>query len=125
MNRKSLLAIERIIACINELEILTKDKEAEYFYDSLEMNILIDLISEIEVNLSRVNRNIKDKYKHINWNLIQNAKKYDEVFGGSFNLGEVWKLASITLKSELLDDLEMLLTQEIPKFYKSLCEQKN
>lgn len=112
MNKKSLLAIERIIACINELKILTKDKEAEYFFDSLEMNVLIDLVSEIEVNLSKVNRNIKDKYKYINWDIIQKAKKYDEVFGESFNLGEVWELASITLKNELFNDLEMVLTQE-------------
>ena len=74
MNKKSLLAVERIITCINELSILTKNKSAEYFYDSFEMIILLDLLHEIEFNLDKISIKIKEKYKNIDWNIIKKRK---------------------------------------------------
>lgn len=121
MNKESLIAIERIITCINELTILTKDKTAEYFYDSLEMNVLINLLDEIELNLEKIDSNIKNKYKDYNWNIIKKEKIEDEVFGSSYNLESVWKLSSSILKNELLNNLNTLLEKEIPDYYYNLC----
>lgn len=86
MNKKSLLAIERIISCINELDILTKNKDAEYFYNSFEMNVLIELIYEIEDNLNKISENLKLKYDNINWQFIEKEHYYDEVMGRSLKI---------------------------------------
>ena len=123
MNKKSLLAIERTISCINELTILTKNKTAEYFYDSFEMNALLVLLNEIEFNLNKINSKIKDKYKNIDWSIIEKEKYYDDVFGESINVGKAWILVSSTLKNELLNNLIILLEEEIPNYYKSLCNK--
>ena len=124
VNKKSLLAIERIISCINELKILTKGKNAEYFYDSFEMNALIYLLNEIEINLKKISIKIKDKYKNVDWDIIKKEKHYDDVFGESLNLGKTWKLSSTILKDELLDNLILLLEEEIPIYYKKLCNER-
>jgi len=121
MKKESLLAIERIIACINELTILTKSKTEEYFYDSLEMNALINLIDEIELNIEKVDINIKNKYKDYNWDVIQKEQFEDEAFGMSYNLKRIWELSSSILKNELLGDLITLLEKEIPDYYYNLC----
>ena len=125
MNKKSLLAIERIISCINELTILTKAKKAEYFYDSFEMIALIDLLNEIELNINKINIKIKNKYNNIDWKIIEKEKKYDDVFGESLNLGKAWELSSTILRNSLLNDLIKLLEQEIPNYYKKLCNKKH
>ena len=80
MNKRTLVAIERIITCINELSIITKNKSVEYFYDSFEMNILLDILQEIELNLDKISIKIKEKYKNIDWDIIKKEKHYDEVF---------------------------------------------
>lgn len=122
MNKKSLLAIERIISCINELTILTKNKKAEYFYDGYEMNALIDLISEIELNLGRISNKIKNKYNKIDWKKIEKEK---ECNGMGMNIGKAWILASQTLKDEFLNDLINILEHEVPDYYKNLCNKKH
>ena len=50
MDRKSILAIEKIIICITELEVMTKGRDDNYFYNSNEMSILCDLVNKIEKN---------------------------------------------------------------------------
>lgn len=125
MDKRSLFAIERIISCINELGILTKNKTMEYFYDSFEMNALLELLNEIEVNINTVNKKIKDKYKNIDWEIIGKEKEYDELFEESLNLGKVWELSSCSLKNELLNNLFILLEQELPIYYKTLCNKNH
>jgi len=125
MNKKSLLAIERIISCINELIILTKDKKAEYFYNSFEMNALIDLLNQIELNINKINNKIKNKYNNIDWKIIEKEKKYDDVFGESLSIGKTWDLSSNILKNTLLNDLIKLLEEEIPNYYKKLCNKNH
>lgn len=120
MNKKSLLAIERIIICINELDILTKNKDKEYFYDSFEMIILINLLNEIQSNITKINNKTKNKYKNIDWKIIE--KEYDDVF---LNVEKAWNLSSFIVKEELLDKLNKLLEQEIPNYYKKLCNKKH
>lgn len=122
MNKRTLLAIERIITCINELSIITKNKSVEYFYDSFEINILFDILHEIELNLDKISIKIKEKYKNIDWDIIKKEKHYDEVFGESLNLGKAWILASTTLKDNLLNKLIALLEEETPNYYKELIK---
>lgn len=124
MNKKSLLAVERIITCINELSILTKNKSVEYFYDSFEMIILLDILHEIEFNLDKVSIRIKEKYKDIDWNIIKKEKDYIEGACVGINLGKAWMLVSITLKDELLNKLTFLLEEELPNYYKELSEKR-
>ena len=40
MNQKTIKAIERIITYLNELKILTKGRDDNYFYESYEMPIV-------------------------------------------------------------------------------------
>lgn len=124
MNKTSLIAVERIIACINELTILTNNRNAEYFYDSLEMNALIRLLDEIEKNIEKIDNKIKNRYKDFKWDIIKKEKFEDEVFGMSYNLKTVWELSNSILKNELLNDLIKLLEKEIPEYYYNLYNKK-
>ena len=67
MNKKSIIAIEKILNCINELEIMCTGRDDNYFYDSYEMPILCDLVNEVEINLNKVSTKLKRKYKNVNW----------------------------------------------------------
>ena len=62
--------MEKIIVNIMELEMITKDKDANYFYDGYEMPILCSLIDNIEKNLNIITPIIKRKYCNINWDII-------------------------------------------------------
>lgn len=124
MNKTSLIAVERIIACINELTILTNNRNAEYFYDSLEMNALIRLLDQIEKNIDKIDNKIKNRYKDFKWDIIKKEKFEDEVFGMSYNLKTVWELSNSILKNELLNDLITLLEKEIPEYYYNLYNKK-
>lgn len=117
LDKKSLLAIEKVISCINELNILTKDKSAEYFYDRFDLIALLDLLETIRINLNKISHKIKKKYDNIDWEIIEKRN--------SENIGVAWELASKTLKEELLDDLNRLLEIEIPTYYSSLCNKKH
>lgn len=123
MKKKDLLAIERIISVINELNILTKGKDSSYFFDSLEINALLDLIYEVDVNINKISFELKEKYSTINWSVVASEKDYDEVMGPSINLGTVWKLASGGLNDALTDKLNQLLVSEIPDYYKNVCSK--
>ena len=75
MLKKDIKHIERIITNINELTILTKNRDSEYFYNSSEMVILCTLVNEIDDSLTDINEKLKNKYKNINWNIINSQKK--------------------------------------------------
>lgn len=117
MNRKSILAIEKIIANINELNIITKDRDDNYFYDSYEMPIICGLVDEIDKNLDKISSRLKEKYNTINWNVIRERKHEDEYFGPSLKLGKIWELASGVLKEELYDSLNGILEKELRTYY--------
>ena len=123
MKKKDLLAIERIINVINELNILTKGKDSNYFFDSLELNTLIDLIYEVDKNINKISFDLKEKYSNINWSVVASEKDYDEVMGPSINIGTVWRLASNDLNDALMKKLNELLVKEIPEYYKNLCSK--
>ena len=123
MNKNSLIAIERIIACINELDILTKGRDAEYFYDSFDMNALCYLVDEIDDNLKNISVSLKEKYNDINWDIIANARKSDDPLGTDLKIGTTWELASHKLKDALLEKLIEILNQELPAYYTDLCNK--
>ena len=121
INRKSIKAIENIILYINELDIMTKDRNDLYFYDSYEMPILCDLVSNIEKNLNNISLKIKKKYKNVNWNIIKEQyNEFDEM-----KVGKIWILSSGLLKGELLSKLKKILSVELPIYYTNYCNKQH
>lgn len=115
MDKKSILAIEKIITCIIELKIMTKGRDDNYFYNGYEMPILCNLVDEITNNLNKINPKIKCKYNNINWNIMDSKKDKKN------KLGVIWDLASKTLEYELLDKLNKILEIELPIYYTKYC----
>lgn len=123
MNKKDLKAIEIISLRLFELNIMTRNKTAEYFYDRLEMNILIEFIEDIENNIKKISKQLKDKYNSIDWNIIEKESYYDEVFGKSMKLDKVWKLAS-TLYEQLYSSINNILENELEEYCYLLCKER-
>ena len=124
MNKKSIIAIERILNCINELEIVCTGRDDNYFYDSYEMPILCDLVNEVEININNISTKIKRKYDNVNWCVIDSYKEDDGEFK-ILKMGKVWELASTVLKKELKRDLSNILKIELPIYYTNYCNQQN
>ena len=124
MNKKSILAIERIITYITELEIITKGRDDIYFYNGFEMPILCDLVDKIDKNLSIITPKIKIKYSNIKWNVIDSRKEDDNGFK-VLKLRKIWELASGTLKKELYENLNNILKIEIPVYYTKYCNKQH
>lgn len=121
MNKRSIIAIEKIITDINELNILTHGKDDEYFYDSFEFNALIEIFDDIENQLSKISDNIKNKYSNIKWNIIRDSRnEYDEL-----RVGTIWELVSHVLYEELYDKLNNILKSELPNYYRELCNRRH
>lgn len=121
MLKKDIKHIERIITNINELTILTKNRDSEYFYNSSEMVILCTLVNEIDDSLIDINEKLKNKYKNINWNIISSQKNNEQ----SLTVGKVWELSSHLLKDDIYNELKSLLSKELPIYYKNYCDKKN
>ena len=124
MNKKNIVAIENILKCLNELEILCNGRDANYFYDGYEMPILCDLVNQIEINLARINTKMKRKYANVNWDIIECYKELDGDYK-VLKMGKVWELANIVLKKELKRDLSNILKKELPIYYTNYCNQKH
>ena len=89
MKKKDLLAIERIISVINELNILTKGKDSNYFFDSLELNALIDLIYEVDQNINKISfEGTRQSDKTALNYVLLNGKKIDEIYDFEFYIIE-------------------------------------
>jgi len=124
MNKKSIIAIEKILNYISELEIMCTGRDDNYFYDSYEMPILCDLVNEVEMNINKISTKIKRKYDNVNWNVIDSYKEEDGEFR-ILKIGKVWELASIVLKKELKKDLSNILKMELPIYYTNYCNQQH
>ncbi len=116
MNEQDLKEIENISIKLYELNIMTKNKTAEYFYDRLEMVLLIELMEDIEKSLKKVSKELKKKYSFIDWDVIEKERYYDEVIGKSMKLGKVWKLAS-TLYEQLYSSINHILECELEGYF--------
>lgn len=124
MNKKDIVAIEKILTCINELDIVCAGRTDEYFYDGYEMNILCDLVEEINKNLNKVNKKVKRKYDKINWDIIESYKEDDGILK-VLKSGKIWCLASGVLSRELKNDLSDILKIELPLYYTNYCNRKH
>lgn len=123
MDKKSLKNIERIMTICNELHILTMGKDAEYFYDRLEMNILIHLIEEVDTCIKKLSNALREKYKEVDWNIIDNTRYVDEVMGKSMKVGKAWEVAC-SLYDLIYDKLNDILKYELENYYHGVCIKK-
>lgn len=124
MDKKSILAIEKIITYIMELDIMTKDRDDNYFYNSYEMPIICGLVNDIDINLKKINFKVKEKYNDINWKIFDDYYEKDDGFIVR-KLGKIWILANGILKKELYNQLRNILEIEIPIYYTNYCNKQH
>ena len=109
MNKDELI-IKNIIKYINELDLITKDKDETFFFDNTnEFNKVINRVVKIGECLSKVSDETKNKYSHINWNIIKEKAFDEEQVGHEMNVKDTYDLASKLLKEELYDKLIELI----------------
>lgn len=109
MNKDELI-IKNIIKYINELDLITKDKDETFFFDNTnEFNKVINRVVKIGECLSKVSDETKNKYSHINWNIIKEKAFDEEQVGHELNVKDAYDLASKLLKEELYDNLIELI----------------
>lgn len=123
MNKNDLKAIENILVRLIKLNIMTQNKTPEYFYERLEMNILIEFIEDIDDNLKKISKKLKEKYNSIDWKIIEKERYSDEVFGKCMKLDKAWQLAS-TLYGQLYSSFVTILESELEEYYRLLCEDR-
>ena len=124
MNRKSILAIERINNCITELKIITASNDFISLDNDFEMPIICGLINDIDNNIMKISQKVKDKYSNIDWNIIESRKENDGEYK-TLKLGNVWALANGILYNELYEKLNNVLKSELPIYYKNYCKRKH
>ena len=124
MNKKSILAIEKIITYIKELELITKGRNDNYFYDGFEMPILCDLVDKIDRNINIISPKIKRKYNNVNWNIIDSRKEIDNGIK-ILKLGKIWELSNGLLNKELYNNLNCILEIELPVYYTKYCNKQH
>ena len=67
MNKDELI-VKNIINCIKELDLITKDKDENFFYnDTNEFNRIINQIIKVGEYLSEISDETKSKYPNIYW----------------------------------------------------------
>lgn len=109
MNKDELI-IKNIIKYINELDLITKDKDKTFFFDNTnEFNKVINRVIKIGECLSKVSDETKNKYSNINWNIIKDRALDEEQVGHELNVKDAYDLASKLLKEELYDKLIELI----------------
>lgn len=97
---------KNIIEYINELEVITKDKDETFFFnDTNEFNKVINRVIKIGECLSKICEETKNKYSHINWDIIKEKALDEEKVGHEMNVKDAYDLGSKLLKEELYDKL--------------------
>ena len=109
MNKDELI-IKNIIKYINELDLITKDKDKTFFFNNTnEFNKIINRVVKIGECLSKVSDETKNKYSNINWDIIKEKALDEEKVGYEMNVKDVYDLGSKLLKEELYDKLIELI----------------
>lgn len=109
MNKDELI-IKNIIKYINELDLITKDKDKTFFFNNTnEFNKIINRVVKIGECLSKVSDETKNKYSHINWDIIKEKALDEEKVGHEMNVKDTYDLGSKLLKEELYDKLIELI----------------
>lgn len=79
--------IKNIIKYINELEVITKDKNKTFFFDNTNgFNKVINRVIKIGECLSKICEETKNKYSHINWDIIKEKALDEEKVGHEMNV---------------------------------------
>ena len=105
-----MLIIKNIIKYINELDLTTKDKDKTFFFDNTnEFNKIINRVIKIGECLSKVSDESRNKYPHINWDIIKDKALDEEKVGHEMNVKDAYDLGSKLLKEELYDKLIELI----------------
>lgn len=109
MNKDELI-IKNIIKYINELDLITKDKDKTFFFNNTnEFNKIINRVVKIGECLSKVSDESRNKYPHINWDIIKEKAFDEEKVGHEMNVKDTYDLGSKLLKEELYDKLIELI----------------
>ena len=109
MNKDELI-IKNVIKYINELDLITKDKDKTFFFDNTsEFNKVINRVIKIGECLSKISDETKNKYPHINWDIIKEKALDEENVGYEMNVKDAYDLGSKLLKEELYDKLIELI----------------
>lgn len=109
MNKDELI-INNIIEYINELDLIAKDKDENFFFnDTNEFNKIINNVVKTGECLSKISDETKNKYPHINWDIIKDRALDEEQVGHELNVKDAYDLASKLLKEELYDKLIELI----------------
>ena len=109
MNKDELI-IKNVIKYINELDLITKDKDKTFFFDNTsEFNKVINRVIKIGECLSKISDETKNKYPHINWDIIKEKALDEENVGYEMNVKDDYDLGSKLLKEELYDKLIELI----------------
>lgn len=94
---------KNIIEYINELEVITKDKDETFFFDNTsEFNKVINRVIKNRECLSKISDETKNKYSHINWDIIKEKALDEEKVGHEMNVKDAYDLGSKLLKEELI-----------------------
>lgn len=109
MNKDELI-IKNIIKYINELDLITKDKDKTFFFNNTnEFNKIINNVVKIGECLSKVSDESRNKYPNINWDIIKDKALHEEKVGHEMNVKDAYDLGSKLLKEELYDKLIELI----------------
>lgn len=112
MKEKDIKIIKNINDIILEIYEKTKNINEEKFYNNIELsNICTDSIFKINAALNTLDDELKEQYKNIDWNIIQNNMYYDEIFKDSIKLNIVWELSNNILYKELYLKLKNIIKE--------------
>mgnify|MGYP003571336694 CR=1 FL=1 len=66
------------------------------------------LVDEINLNIDRINKKMKEKYSDVDWNVVEKRKYYEFEDVKSMKLGKVIELSFRVLYDELYDKLNLI-----------------
>jgi len=66
------------------------------------------LVDEINLNIDRISKKMKEKYSDVDWNVVEKRKYYEFEDVKSMKLGKVIELSFRVLYDELYDKLNLI-----------------
>lgn len=98
--------VKKIIKNLKILNIKTKDKDYDYFYNNTnEYMKIIKIVVDVGENLNNISDKTKKAYSNVYWNIIKDNSEDEEGEGHMMNNGIMMDLASKLLYENLYDKL--------------------